>query len=217
MKKLLISIVAVLCLICLIFTGCTQTPPDYSGNTDNPSQGETTTPPNDDSDKTHTPTLGNNDILIVYFSRSGNTERMAQTIATITDSELFEIQPSIPYSTNYQETVNRHLRERDGNERPQIANTVENWTQYETVFIGFPLWSGNAPMIIRTFMESYDFSNKTVIPFGTSGGSSGSVAYANLSNNYPSVRFTEGLNLTGSQITNPEMHVRSWLTRLEII
>lgn len=157
------------------------------------------------------------DILVVYFSRSGNTEEMAKCIADLTGGTLFKIEPSVPYSTNYQETVDRHKQELADNARPEIAYTVENWENYKTVFVGFPLWSGNAPMIIHSFMESYDFSGKTVIPFSTSGGSSGGPAYRNLAEAYPGISFENGLNLTGSQISAPDPTVTSWLNDLGLL
>ena len=223
MKRLLYLILAFLCAICLIFSGCAgenipetpsgtlldKTPADYL---------ESQTPQTSDNKTDDTEsTTENGGILVVYFSRSGNTEGMAESVASLTGGTLFEIEPSIPYSTNYQETVDRHKKELADNARPEIAHTVENWESYQTVFVGFPLWSGNAPMIIHSFMESYDFAGKIVIPFSTSGGSGGGPAYRNLADAYPDVAFGDGLNLTGSQIGSPDTSVTPWLTDLGLL
>ncbi len=218
-KRMLYLILAVLCGICLIFSGCVggnnpETPSGTLSGKTPESSHESQPPKTPDSETGGTENGG---ILVVYFSRSGNTEGMAKSIAALTGGTLFEIEPSILYSTNYQETVDRHKKELADNARPEIAHTVENWESYQTVFIGFPLWSGNAPMIIHSFMESYDFTGKTVIPFSTSGGSSGSPAYRNLADAYPGVTFGDGLNLTGSQITSPDTSVTPWLIDLGLL
>lgn len=97
-------------------------------------------------------------------------------IAERTNGDLFEIVPETAYSVVYQETVSRHQEERRTDARPAIASQVEDMDGYTTIFLGFPLWSADAPMVIRTFMESYDLSGKTVVPFATSGGSGMSTA-----------------------------------------
>lgn len=227
-------VLAVLCSFCLIFSGCakadisnTNTSPSASGTiSGSPKELPSETPSDElsvgeesaaETEEIRTSDTETDKILVVYFSRSGNTKGMAESIAALTGGTLFEIEPSVPYSENYQETVDRHKKELADNARPEIAHTVENWAEYKTVFVGFPLWSGNAPMIIHSFMESYDFSGKTVIPFGTSGGSSGEIAYRNLANAYPDVVFKDGLNLTGSQISAPEKPVATWLESLGLL
>ena len=197
--KRLLLILAVICGICLIFSGCAggkspETPPDTLPDKTYDSFSESQPPDSGTNDAENI--TENGGILVVYFSRSGNTEGMAESVASLTGGTLFEIKPSIPYSTNYQETVDRHKKELADNARPEITHTVENWESYQTVFVGFPLWSGNAQMIIHSFMESYDFAGKTVIPFSTSGGSGGDPAYRNLADAYPDVSFGDGLNLT---------------------
>lgn len=114
-------------------------------------------------------------ILVAYFSASGETARLAKSLAEVTGGTLFEIQPQIPYTAadlNWRNRSSRSsLEMNDANSRPAIANRVEDMAQYDAVFIGFPIWWYEAPRIIETFLEQYDFSAKTVIPFATSGGS----------------------------------------------
>lgn len=108
--------------------------------------------------------------LVAYFSASGSTGRVARTIAEVTGGELFEIKPETEYKPadlNWNDPKSRSSVEmNDEKSRPAIAGKVEDMAQYDTVFIGFPIWWYQAPRIIETFLESYDFSGKTVITFG---------------------------------------------------
>lgn len=114
-------------------------------------------------------------ILVAYFSASGVTAKAAMALADAAGADLFEIKPAQPYTDtdlNWMDKQSRSTREmNDLASRPAIANAVEKIDSYDTVFVGFPIWWGVAPTIINTFLESYDFAGKTVIPFATSGGS----------------------------------------------
>ena len=114
-------------------------------------------------------------ILVAYFSASGETAKLAKTFAGVVDGDLFEIVPEVPYTAadlNWMDKRSRSTTEmNDDNSRPVIASKIMDMTQYSTVFVGFPVWWYRAPHIIETFLESYDFAGKTVIPFVTSGGS----------------------------------------------
>ena len=114
-------------------------------------------------------------ILVAYFSASGETARLAKTIADITGGDLQEIMPAQPYTAadlNWQDKDSRSSVEmQNPASRPAIGNSVKNMENYDTVFVGFPIWWYVAPAIINTFLEGYDFSGKTIIPFATSGGS----------------------------------------------
>lgn len=104
-------------------------------------------------------------ILIAYFSWSGNTEEMAAYIQEQTKGDLLEIEPLNPYSTDYEECGEAALAERDENARPEIANLPDSIEEYDTIFIGYPIWWHTAPMIIGTFLENYDLSGVHVYPF----------------------------------------------------
>ena len=114
-------------------------------------------------------------VLVAYFSCSGVTKKLAQTLAGVVKGDLYEITPAQPYTAadlNWQDKNSRSSVEmRDKSSRPAISGSVKDFAQYDTVFVGFPIWWYVAPTIINTFLESYDFSGKTVIPFATSGGS----------------------------------------------
>lgn len=113
--------------------------------------------------------------LVAYFSCSGVTKRVAKMIAQNVGGDLYEIKPAIPYTLadlNWNDKNSRSSIEmKDKSSRPAIAGQVENMEEYDVVFVGFPIWWYVAPTIINTFLESYDFSGKTIIPFATSGGS----------------------------------------------
>lgn len=113
--------------------------------------------------------------LVAYFSASGVTKRLASTLAKAVNGDLFEIVPEVPYTDadlNWMDKNSRSTLEmKDKSSRPAVASKVENMAEYGTVFVGFPIWWYTAPTIIKTFLEQYDLSGKTVIPFATSGGS----------------------------------------------
>lgn len=111
------------------------------------------------------PVSEENGTLVVYFSWSGNTEEMASYIADQTGGDLLEIQPETPYPTDYNECGDVAKVERDNNERPNIANLPKSIDQYDTILVGYPIWWHTAPMIIGTFLESYDLTGVEVYPF----------------------------------------------------
>lgn len=144
--------------------------------TENSIQTEASDVGNTDMDST------GSSILIAYFSlageqysvgvvEEGNTSIIAHMIAEQTGADLFEIEAVTPYPDTYDGLLEVSQQEMDENTRPEIAGIVDNMEDYDTVFIGFPIWWGDMPMIVYNFMESYDFSGKTVIPFCTHGGS----------------------------------------------
>ena len=114
-------------------------------------------------------------ILVAYFSASGQTAKLAKTLAGVTGGDLFEIAPETAYTAADLDWMDKKSRStiemKDPKSRPAIVGKVADMAQYDTVFVGFPIWWYQAPRIIETFLESYDFSGKTVIPFATSGGS----------------------------------------------
>ena len=120
--------------------------------------------------------------LVVYFSRAGenynvgvieegNTAKVAKVIAEDTGAELYQIEPVVPYPEGYEDTKVISTRERDNDERPEIQPYDLDWDAYDTIYLGYPIWYGGMPMIMYTFIESMDWSGKTVYPFDTHGGS----------------------------------------------
>lgn len=124
-----------------------------------------------------TPTIPQkeNKKLVVYFSATGTTKKLAEQIAQIWDADLYEIMPQNPYSSedlNYNDSDSRaNIEQNDDSARPAIIGSVQNMEQYSSIILAYPIWWGQAPKIISTFLESYNFSNKTILPFCTSGSS----------------------------------------------
>ena len=113
--------------------------------------------------------------LVAYFSASGVTADVARTLAECAGAELYEIRPEVPYSRadlDYMDRNSRSTKEmQDPASRPALADREAHVAECDVIFVGFPIWWYTAPAIIRTFLEAYDFSGKTIVPFATSGGS----------------------------------------------
>ena len=123
-------------------------------------------------------------VLVAYFSASGVTAKVAGNLAKAVGGDLYEIAPEVPYTKADLNWMNKKSRSSvemgDKSSRPAIAAKVDNMEQYDVVFVGFPIWWYREPSIIDTFMESYDFTGKTVVPFATSGGSGLGDSYKNM-------------------------------------
>ena len=134
--------------------------------------------------------------LVAYFSASGMTARAAKEIAQAVGADLYEIRPAEPYTEadlNWMDKRSRSTIEmNDPACRPAIAEPTENMEQYDTVFVGFPIWWYVEPQIVDTFLESYDFSGKTLIPFATSGGSGIGKAEKSLQAHCPKASWKRG-------------------------
>ncbi|MCD8026532.1 MAG: NAD(P)H-dependent oxidoreductase [Clostridiales bacterium] len=113
--------------------------------------------------------------LVAYFSATGTTKRLAESLAAAIGADLYEIQPAQPYTPDdldwHSKSSRSSIETEDKSSRPAVAGRVENMGQYDTVFVGFPIWWYVAPTVINTFLEQYDLFGKTVIPFATSGSS----------------------------------------------
>lgn len=185
MKKTAFTILSCFCIFAMSGYGNSHT--DSNINSENSVQN-TTAEPTESEEKN----AGNSDIisesepeeeasstetetLVVYFSATGTTKGVAERIASVTNADLYEIIPAEPYSSDDLDWHNSNSRTsiemNDINVRPEIASEPISLDSYSTVFIGYPIWWGEAPRIMSTFVESYDFSDKTVVPFCTSGGS----------------------------------------------
>lgn len=153
------------------------------------------------------------DVLVAYFSATGNTEKIAEHIIDLTGADSYEITPAVPYTAddlNYSNSSCRANREQnDKTCRPEIAGTVENMDSYDVVYVGYPIWWGQEPRIIDTFLESYDFSEKIVIPFCTSGSS----GITTSENNIVALGVPIGNQLSGRRFSGSasEETVGTWL------
>ena len=139
-------------------------------------------------------------ILVAYFSASGVTAKVAEKLVKVTEADLFEIKPETPYTNadlNWHDSNSRSTVEMNDRAcRPAISSRVERMEQYDVVFVGFPVWWYREPSIIDTFMESYDFSGKKVVPFCTSGGSGLGDAVKNIQELAPGAKVVTGRRLS---------------------
>ena len=161
MKKIIFALLAAVMVISLAACG------GNNAKTETTSAPTATASVNGNSE-----TAGN--VLVAYFSATGNTRTIAEYIADSAKADIYEITPEEPYTDadlDYNSDCRANREQNDDSARPAISGTVENIEQYDTIFLGYPIWWGNAPKIIFTFLESYDFSGKTIIPFCTSGSS----------------------------------------------
>ena len=170
-------------------------------------------------------------VLVVYFSHAGenynvgiieegNTAQMGKIIAEQMNADLFELVPVVPYSNVYDEVLDQATEEQRTNARPEYENEVESWEQYDTVFIGFPIWWGEIPNIVYTFMDSYDFTGKTVIPFNTHEGSGQARSQRDITDYLPAATVLKGLAVRGSKAQNDAegtaKDVSNWLKNIGI-
>lgn len=158
----------------------------------------------------------NSKVLIAYFSWGGTTRRMATQIAEQTGGTLFEIVPVTPYPTEYTPCTEVALEERDNDARPAIKDKVNNWDDYDVVFIGCPVWWHTAPMIINTFSESYDFEGKIVVPFCTYASTYRDETLQKIVDLTPDADHLPGLGLTSGGIGNGS-NVSTWLHNIKVV
>lgn len=134
--------------------------------------------------------------LVAYFSASGVTAKVAETLAEAIGADLFEIAPAVPYTKEDLNWMNKESRSsvemHDPSFRPEMESKRDNMANYDAVFVGFPIWWYVAPTIINTFLESHDLAGKTVIPFATSGGSGMGATNEKLQPSCPNAKLLEG-------------------------
>ena len=171
----------------------TAAPTETPTATETPAESETATTEAAGETAEATDVAGEG-VLVAYFSWSGNTEAMANLIAEQTGGTLFEIAPATP--------------------RPELAASVENWDSCDVIFVGYPDWWSDAPMVIYSFLESYDWTGKMLVPFCTSGGSGFGRSLDRLSDSAPGATILEGLHVSGSSAADSGDQVAEWIAGL---
>lgn len=184
-----------------------------SSNTTNEKSTSSTQRSTNQSSFSTSPEIGSKS-LVVYFSWSGNTENVAKSIQSQTDSDIFEIVPATPYSNDYDTVVDLAQEEQRNNARPVISGNIENIEQYDVIYVGFPNWWGDMPMILYTFFDTYDLSGKTVALFCTSGGSGLSGTVDEVKSLEPNAIVTQGLHIGSDSSSNPDNAVSKWLNNI---
>lgn len=145
---------------------------------------------------------------------TGNTGVVANIINEKVGGDIYPILVADKYLTDYDETISRGRDEQNRNYHPQLVNHIENFNDYDTVFIGFPNWWYDMPMAMYSFFEEYDFSGKTIIPFVTSGGSGFSNTVSTIKSLEPNATILEGISISGRRVMEAEENVTEWLEEL---
>lgn len=165
--------------------------------------------------------------IVIYFSRGdeeygvgtvteGNTKLLADEIARQIGADEFQIVPVNPYPATYMECVNIAAKEKEQNLRPEYQGDVD-LTPYSTIYLGYPIWWGDLPMIVYNFLEKHDLTGKTIIPFTTHEGSGNSGTYGLLKTKFPMATFKgDGFSMTGHEARTPEgiAELKNWLQSL---
>ena len=152
--------------------------------------------------------------LVVYFSWSGNTQSVATEIQNQTGADVFRLVPVESYTDDYDALLEIAQEEQRNGARPKISGSIENFENYEVIYLGYPNWWGDMPMILYSFLDDYDLSSKTIIPFVTSGGSGFSDTISTIKSMEPDAEVLDGLSLGSSQAAEPESAVTDWLNGL---
>lgn len=153
--------------------------------------------------------------LVAWFSRSGNTRVIANQFARSLEADRFEITPASAYPDDYFETVEQARQERDRGIAPPLAATVDQLGVYETVYLGFPIWGGTTPPVIRSFLAGHDLAGKTIVPFITHGGFGTGDSLSVVAEHAPQSRVANGFVLERPQERQTIGRVTEWLDRQE--
>ena len=218
--KRTISLITALCLL-LALTACGSSTADHSASSAPQPQGTLSSAPQPqgtlssaqpaEADAPAEAPAESTSTLVVYFSATGNTKAVAEKIAELTGADLYEIVPAEPYSDadlNYNNDDCRANQEmNDESARPAIGSEAIDVTSYETVFVGYPIWWGTMPRILNTFLDTYDLSGKTVLPFCTSGGSGISESVSDIKTAEPDADVRDGLRASGAD----DSGIEAWI------
>ena len=212
MKKIIFAVLAAVMVISLAACGGSKT----STKTEQTTAPAAAAEPTADASGNENPESISN-ILVAYFSATGNTRTIAEYIADSAKADIYEIVPETPYTNedlNYGNDNSRTSTEQnDTSARPVISGTVENIEQYDVIFLGYPIWWGEAPKIMYTFLESYDFSGKTIIPFCTSGSSPIGTSAINMKPSAPGADWYDGDRLDSS---SSREDIASWVNKFDL-
>ena len=217
--KRIIAIITALAILAAL-AGCSAN----SGSKDSSKTAEKTAIQADETTSNDTEKASGSHALVVYFSRTGeqygvgvidkgNTAIVAEMIVEMTGADSFEILPKVDnYPKTYDELTDVAKEEQNQNARPEIASKVENFDSYDTIYLGYPIWWGDLPMICYTFLESYDFSGKTIIPFCTHAGSGNAGTQSKIRSTVPDADVKEVLAVTGADTQSDPQSVKSTVT-----
>lgn len=166
------------------------------------------------TDPNNMTTEEDNSVVVINGEVLGNTQYMAYVIQENTGANIFRIEPETPYPTDHDTLVDLAADEQEKNARPAIKDKIENFDQYDTIFVGYPNWWGDMPMILYSFFDEYDFSGKTIIPFNTHGGSGFSGTINSIKELEPKAQVQDGLSISRNSIQDAEQEIIDWVLSL---
>ena len=216
MKKRIFSILAAALVLSLAACGSTTDPGAAEDAEQQTAASTQTDSPETAGETAAAEPEADGGTLIAYFSWSGNTEQMAQAIRTETGGDLYQIEPAVPYTDDYDALLDIAQQEQAENARPELASPVENWDSYDVIFVGYPNWWSDAPMAVYTFLEAYDFTGKTLIPFNTSASGGFGRSLSGIEESAAGANILEGLALTEGELGDVQGEVSSWLAGLRL-
>ena len=156
-----------------------------------------------------------NSAIVVDGVVYGNVQYMAKIISEKTDSDIYRIEPKTPYTTNHSELVNLAKEEQEKNSRPEIKDSINNFEQYDNIYIGYPIWWSDLPQILYTFLESYDFEGKNIYIFSSHGGSGIAGTHTTIKNKLSSADVnTNYLSISRNDMESTITEVEKWLDEL---
>ena len=211
-KTLIVAIITLAILGGIAFIVTTNGGNEIGNNTLNTQTNDNNTNATNIDDKETTPNAEN--VLVLYFSQSGNTEAVANFIHDAVGGDIVKLETETPYPSDYDELVDYAQEEQRENARPALSTHIDNIDEYDTIFLGYPNWWGDMPMPIYTFLDEYDLSGKTIAPFITHGGSGLSGTPQNIKEEEPNATVTEGLAVSGSSSRNSQSTVNNWLSQI---
>lgn len=221
MKKIILLFMALAMVLSLAACSTNQSPGEST-----PEESSSQT-----NESTPTPSNTNGKNLAVYFSMPdnvddstvvidgetlGNTQYMAYVIQETVGADIFRIEPETPYPTDNDKLVDLAKEEQNDNARPKIKDMIENFDTYENIFVGYPNWWGDMPMILYSFFDEYDFSGKTIIPFNTHGGSGFSGTISTIKELEPNAEVLDGKSISRNDIQDAEQEIVDWVNSLDL-
>lgn len=153
--------------------------------------------------------------IIVLWSWSGNTLAMAERVSDLSGAEIYRIEAAEPYPENYDACADRAKREQDDGVYPEIANPIQNWDEYDTVFMGYPIWWYELPMIVQGFVKDHDWTGKTIVPFNSHLGSGDGGTYDDL-RDMTGTTVLGGIALRGDEVSSSLGKIDAWYAGLGI-
>ena len=207
MNKKVLVLIIVLVVLVLIGGGIYLFTTDSEENNENaPVNNNNNNDENNETDELST--------LVVYFSNSGNTEIPANFIHNYVGGDIVALEPTVAYPEDYNDLLDVAQEEQQSDARPEFNDLNIDIDDYDTIFIGYPNWWGDMPMIIYTFFDTYDLSGKTIAPFNTSGGSGLSRTVGTIRELEPNATVTEGFTVLGDDVDNAMSDVEEWIDSL---